>query len=185
MSVIERPSVIANTAGSQLITGWREYRLDVKCRLVIPREWLARLGLPFVLVPSYDGRLHATSVRCGMSDTFPRLPHYAERAAERYGYIPSPQLIRWYVDAIEGNGQAPAEIGAALVDGSDPEREIWDVLVCDCPQRVVFCPRTRSIITFLPPAPKPPHRRKRELYSFGRHTSRRRRPRVEESEELA
>lgn len=61
MSLITSPSVIANTAGPQLITGWREYRLDKKCRLVIPREWLALLGLPFVMVPTRDGRLFVTS----------------------------------------------------------------------------------------------------------------------------
>jgi hypothetical protein len=121
-----------------------------------------------------------------MTNPFPRLPHYAERAAQRYGYIPALQLIRWYVDAIEGNGEAPAEIAAVLIELQGPEREIWDVLVCGCPQRVVFCPRTRTIVTFLPVGPKPTRRRKRELYSYGRHTDKRRPRRVvDESEELA
>jgi len=63
MSVIERAPVIANTAGISLICGLREFSLDVKGRLVLPREWMGRLGLPFVLVPTADGRLFAMNIR--------------------------------------------------------------------------------------------------------------------------
>lgn len=120
----------------------------------------------------------------------PRLPHYAQRAAERYGYQPAPQLVRWFVDAIEGNGQAPAEIGATLIQELENGREIWDVLVCGSPQRVVFCPLTRTIITFLPPGPKPPKKLKRGptlSQWYGRASAKRnRKPRAaDESEELA
>lgn len=116
--VMDRESDLLLRRAARVITGWHEFAVDQKGRVVLPGPWRRALGAPFVLVPHPDGTLRGVRpvdwlqlvevplFRYGLSGS-----HIVEDICPMSGRFTIPATLRQHAALIPGCGVTLVGLG--------------------------------------------------------------------------